>query len=1716
MIDNNWYKILIDNSEKYPDKIAYRFLKDGEDQVEEINYLKLREKVLVTSSHVKSKSRSGDNILLVFPSGLDYVTSFFSCLISNVSAVTAYPPRLRGDKVDNHLMRLQSIAKDSQVKVVLSNSKTYELIKNSISKIEVLKDLDWILVDEISEKVNENENYTINNNELAFLQYTSGSTALPKGVMVTHKNLLHQQEVLKEAFNSSTESELVGWLPLFHDLGLIAYMMHSMYLGATYTFMAPASFIQRPYRWLRALSKYKGTISGAPNFAYDLCCDKVSETELLSLNLKNWESALNAAEPVRVTTMKRFYNRFKSRGFKYESLNPCYGMAESTLLLTGSPKENGGFVYQSFNKQKLKEGIAELCSELESDSVLYASSGKSLLSQNVIIVDPKSRTICDDRVVGEVWVNSESVCGGYWKKEEVSDATFRAKLSQEDKKYPTGPYLKTGDYAFRYDDHFFIGSRLKDLIIIRGSNYAPQDIEISVEGSHAYLRPDHCAAFSVDIDNEEKLVVVQEIVRTKRNEELSEVIESIRSVVINNFGIEPFCITLIYPSSLPKTSSGKIQRSGVKKAWLENELKVLDQWKNERSEHYSVKNDIVEMNTFDSLCCIVSGSLKCDIKKNLDRDFISLGMDSLAAMEICGSIETKLKVKCSIEDLYTHSNILDLCKTISRDETNYKPTNDLIVSNDKLLMSYGQLSIWNYMQKYSQGHAYDTSFKIKFHNGFDKARAETIFNKLLRKYQNLTYAYKNNVNGKPEIVREVHKIKINSVDNLENINRHNFNIEEGVLFNVTEIISSDIETCLLLEFHHIAIDLISFKLVISEFLSLYCEDKESLEEKEYSSDYYSSWQEQWLETESANQQLKFWLDQKLENSPMLELPYDRDVLEKYENGHSYNFIIPKDISDSVSNLVKQLKISKYVFYSSVYHFLLYKYCNQESFNVGTAVSGRSNNEFMSTVGMLMNTIVTKVNIQSKVPFREYVETVKRNHLRILENQNIPFFHLFNKISEGCRDNEMNELFNTFFSFDNFLSDNPYLSIGAGKQNCNNVEFSIEMPNQQESLFDLSLHFFDCNEELKGVFRFNKSKFNPSKIVRFAENYIELIQNILKNNSCMISDLSVLGQKEKVFYEEKKSNIIKKDTKDSIYQLLEKHAKNSPESTAVITSTGELTYKELNDRANQLARFLINIGVKENERIGICFPRNSNILIAVYAVFKMCGTYVPIDPTHPEERINYMLENSSVSTIISESQCKEILDKINGSKILIDEKANQISSEEFSNLNKSHDEERIAYIVYTSGSTGKPKGILTTHKNLSHYVINSASNLGHTKEDTMIALATLSFDMSTMELYTPLSIGAKVALVSPKEINDGNMLESVIQKMGVTIMMTTPSVWRMFLNSGWKGSPTLKIMCGAEHLDYDLADKLLKKGKSFWNVYGPTETTATVCHKKIETPTEITIGNEIPNTEVFILDNDLNKCPIGAWGELHIGGDGTAKSYLELEQLTSEKFIINTQLNSIYDRFYKSGDIGRFLENGEIELKGRVDDQFKLRGFRIESKEIINTLNLHANVKMSLIRLHSFDESDKRIIAYIILENSIDCLNFEKEIKDFLKPKLPDYMIPAHIFVIEDVPVTANKKVDYKKLPLPGNEKSNTQKVIARDDEEIIDKVLRVWSTILKIEDIETDMNFFDMGGDSLLMVQLCSELNNEFNLDIQIAQLYQYPTIESISEYLENKLESRV
>ncbi|MEG4588313.1 amino acid adenylation domain-containing protein [Microcoleus sp. MOSTC5] len=1747
----NLVELLQNRALHQPDQ-KYTFLLDGKTETASLTY---RELDAIARSHavrLQTLGFTGERALLLFPPGLDYLAAFFGCLYAKVIAVPLYPPKLK-----RNLAKISAIALDAGATVAIAPARHLENLEQLCEQAPELKAMRWLSAEELSDDGEKWQQPSIHPDEVAYLQYTSGSTSTPKGVMVSHANVLYNIEYIHRGFDHDSESVAVTWLPPFHDMGLIDGLLKPLYLGIPSYFMPPAAFIQNPMCWLEAISRYKATHSGGPNFAYDLCASKISKIlgdRQKMLDLSSWRVAYNGAEPIHKETLERFTKAFEPCGFQADAFCPAYGMAETTLKIA-TVRSGTTPTFLPVDAGALENN--QIVEVLEGDrgARTLVGCGFPEFGTKVAIVNPESLTQCQPQEVGEIWVAGETVARGYWNRPEETEKTFQAYLSDTSE----GPFLRTGDLGFLRDRELFITGRLKDLIIIRGRNLYPQDIERTAERSHPSLRQGAIAAFSVEVAGEEQLVIVQELQSRKAPDNTEEIISAIRSSIAQEYEVQVYGVVLIKPGSIPKTTSGKIQRRAAYAEFLDGNLEAVAISVLELADFVEIENRLTreillaaELEERQSLLeaylwqqvnrrgmnspansqsrlkateeeSSIHFSASRKTQNIIDRPLSSFGLDSLRIFELKNQIESDLGVTVSVADLFEDRSIARLAVQILEQLTgNTKAAVIGPVSRSRHLpLSFAQERLWFFDQLEPGNPFYNLCGAVRVTGQLNAEALRQSIEKIIERHEVLRTAFAA-VEGQPiQVVAaaagdwtlplidlsdrspddrqaEVQKLSAQEA-------RDPFDLGQSSLLRAKLLRLDETEHVLLLTVHHIVFDgwsLGVFLQELAEFYQAFSSDRLPLLSPlpiQYAD--FAAWQRQQLQGEILETQLGYWKQQLSGSLPILNLPTDfpRPAVQTFQ-GARQTWELPKDLSLALVQLGQQEKATLFMTLLAAFKTLLYRYTGQTDILVGSPIANRNRSEIEALIGFFVNTLVLRSDLNGNPTFRELLRSVREVASGAYAHQDVPIEKLVEELQPE-RDLSYSPLFQVGFALQNGLTQTlelPGLTL-------NSHEIDTGTAN-----FDLMLFLEETERGLTATWEYSTSLFQPSTIARMHGHFQILLEGIIANADRRISELPLLSERDRhqLLVEWNKTQV-DYPKNSTIHQLFEAQVEQTPDAVAVVFENQQLTYKELNQKANQLAHYLQQLGVKPEVLVGICTERSLDAIVGLLGILKAGGAYVPLDPTYPKERLSFMLEETQVPVLLTQTHLAESLPAHQAHLICLDSDWEIIAQHGEENPAPLVTSSNLAYVMYTSGSTGKPKGASVTQRGVLRLVKGSNyANLS--AEEVFLQLAPISFDAATFEIWGSLLNGARL-VVMPAHTPSLQELGRAIRQNQITTLWLTAGLFHLMVDEQLEDLKQVQqLLAGGDILSVSHVLKLLKeaKGCRLINGYGPTENTTFTCCYSITDASQIVksvaIGRPISNTQVYILDSQLQPVPIGVPGELYIAGDGLARGYFNRPELTARAFIPNPFSGEPDARLYKTGDRACYLADGNIEFLGRSDNQIKVRGFRIEIGEIEVALSQHPNVRQAVVAVRE-DElvGNKCLVAYAAFgqEGAIAA----SELRSFLKEKLPEYMLPSAFVLLEALPLTPNGKVDRKALRAPDTENFPLNAAFApRTPEEQL--LAEIWSNVLGVKQIGIRDNFFELGGHSLLATQLIAKVRETFQVELPLRSLFQSPTVESLAE----------
>jgi len=1708
-----------------PDNLAYVFLEDGEREGARLTFGDLDRRARAIASHLQRHTAPLERALLLFPPGLGYIEAFFGCLYAGVIAVPAYPPSGR------HLARLRSILTDAEPSVILT---TQALCARLSQDSAIGLERTWIATDGLdSSCAGDWRAVQIEPDQIAFLQYTSGSTGDPRGVMVSHGNLIANEALIKESFHHDESSTLVGWLPLYHDMGLIGNILQPLYAGATAYLMSPMAFLEKPVRWLAAIAKFRAHTSGGPNFGYELCIRKISRDEKEGLDLSSWRIAFSGAEPVRAATLDRFVAAFAQCGFRKQSFYPCYGLAEATLVVS-APSTVRETPIRALERKALEAGRARVS---EGDGMEIVGCGHAWPAHTIRIVAPMTRTECGVGEIGEIWAAGPSVARGYWRREAETDECFRARLASDD----TTPFLRTGDLGFVEGDELYVTGRLKDLIIINGRNYYPHDIEGAIDELVEGLRPGSVTAVQLMDGETESYIVFAEPRRADptmlRSGGGQALIRSIRAALAGAIEIAPRDIVLLKPGSTPKTSSGKTRRAECRRAYLVGEFDVLARASDAEEDHVQsvqtpkgaadplLKLALAQL-TPEQRAPLLSRLLVTETARLLriteseidaDAPISQSGLDSLKIVELRHRIEQEVGVAPPLAVLLSDASFSNAAQAISR----LKPESAPALESDRRL-SFSQQAMWTVQRLDADSVIYNLHLALQIDSidamQFGKSLDDTVAGN-----EQLRTLYRETGEGAEAIEKspEAHPSPLQIVDardwddvelqaDFARRAAEPFDLETQSPLRVTLYQRHD-GNALLFVAHHIAVDFWSLLLFITELDSRYRGTWRVGQAVPARYGAFAARQRRYLESPRSENDWDYWRERLGDELPMLQLPRDfpRRFTPSYA-GASRVIRLDKRLSGALHSLAQKEGVSLFSLLLTAYFILLQRYSGQSDIIVGAPTSGRLDAEFAHTIGNFVNPVAIRAVLDPRESGRAALRRIHERVREALAHQEFPFPLLVERL-RPTRDRDSWPIYQTTFALQKVQSEiSENLAILALGENAERLDLlgskvrAIGLRDRVEN-FDLKLVAAVAAEGLVASFQYRTHCFADATIEQMAHHYRRLLEALVANPGNRIDSLPLMDACERAATIDKWNQTATNSAFDvTVAQQFEAHARRAPDAVALIFRDQRLSYGELNRRANRLAHHLRAIGVGAETIVAVCLDRDPDLFVALLGIMKAGGAFLPLDPELPEERLRLMIEDASPALIVTQTPLLPRLPS--GAQILkLDAEADSLGRQRDCDLKVVGTSRNLAYALFTSGSTGRPKAVAIEHRAVANCVADFVQRLAMTPTDRWLAVTTISFDIAMLEIFAPLASGAAIILSDPAQRLDPVDLATDIAAHGVTHMQATPSLWAALLDSNWAGSGRLTALVGGEKVSQALARKLAPACRLALNVYGPTEATiwSSVGEMRARGGD---LGRPIANTQIHVMSSAFEIAPIGVVGEAVIGGLGLARGYLGRAYLTAERFIPDIS-GPPGARLYRTGDLVRRRLDGGLDYLGRMDEQVKIRGFRIEVGEIEATLLQNDRVAAAVVVAKRDRGEHMRLVAYVA--PAYGCALDGRELRDALAQRLPDYMTPSAIVILDALPLNANHKVDRRALPDPeaGELIGNACCPPAtRLEATLVD----VWAEILGIDRLGVMDNFFDLGGDSIRAIQVASRIRR-LGYELTPREIFHHPTVRRLAGLLQDR-----
>jgi len=861
---------------------------------------------------------------------------------------------------------------------------------------------------------------------------------------------------------------------------------------------------------------------------------------------------------------------------------------------------------------------------------------------------------------------------------------------------------------------------------------------------------------------------------------------------------------------------------------------------------------------------------------------------------------------------------------------------------------------------------------------------------------------------------------------------------------------------------------------------------------------YACWQRRNTTGDVLAKDIEYWREKLRGPLPETYLPTDRPPGRSQSfRGSMHPFKLDNTLTRALREFCRSEGVSLFHALLASFGALLHRYSGEECIPIGTVTAGRTPPETSSLLGYFLNTVVLPVELSGNPSFRTLVHRARDLTIDVLDHDRVPFEHLVRELRVP-RDPGRNALFQALFSLEPPL---PQLD-PAWRLTQMDVDTGT-------TKYDLFLELDERADEILARFHYSTDLFDAPSIVRMTRHWQHVLARALAQPEQRLSELPILApdERDQILAQWNRTRCAYPQA--CIHELFELQAERSPDAIAVVFEDSQLTYRELNERANQLAWYLLNKDIGPDVFVGLCIERGLEMVIALLGILKAGGAYVPLDSRLPDERLVFMLADVQPRIVLTTQRLRRGV--FGKDTVILDTLWEEIAGERQANPSHRSSPQNLLYALYTSGSTGKPKGVLIEHRSAVNLLTSMQRTPGLTCEDMLLAVTTLSFDIAALELYLPLISGARLVIASEQDVVDGHRLRDLLTESGATVMQATPVTWRLLMEAGWQGSPNLKILCGGETLPPELAKDLRARGKSVWNVYGPTETTIWSSAYRVtgQEQETIPIGRPVANTCIYLLDAHLQPVPVNVTGEIYIGGEGLARGYLNRPDLTRERFLSNRVAPDQSPRIYRTGDLGRFRANGEIECLGRVDRQVKVRGVRIELGEIESLLASHAGIREAVVTVTGEAEQQK-LSAYVVVNEGQAAVS-EGELRRYLRMKLPEHMVPASYWKVAKLPRLPSGKVNRGAVAASGAILLLDRAELRDPRNEVEANLAEIWRELLGLEQVGMEQNFFELGGHSLLAMQVLARIRRIYAMELAVRSIFEAPTIAGLAMEVEKE-----
>jgi amino acid adenylation domain-containing protein len=1522
--------------------------------------------------------------------------------------------------------------------------------------------------------------------DAALLIYSSGTTGQPKGAVHTHRSVLAHGRNSARAHQLTSADRSLLVLPLYHINAECVTLLPALTSGGSV--VIPHGFaVSEFWDWL---DDFRCTWSAlVPTIISQLLDWKDPKTEIRAAAFQRIRFLRSSSGPLSPSLHREFIQKFEL------PLIQAMGSTEAGNVFS-NPVPTG-------------------TNKIGSPGLLWGFEGK--------IVDHAGAELPDGQP-GEILLRGDGLMQGYYKDPAETAAAV-----------DTEGWLHTDDLAYRDGDgYFFVVGRTKELVIKGGMNIAPKQIDEILETHPAVLE---AAAVGVPDRYLGEDLVAFAVVRNGMCCDEGELL----SFCQGHLGYFKTPTRIHFVQDLPKGPSGKVQRlrlaEEAERRTVATSASLTGSSETRETDGYGEQNaPSATDQPIEKIIARIWSDLLEEPEIDAQDNFFALGGQSLLAIQCLSRLREEIPVILSLSDFFENATVAQQAALVrnrlssspaqeTAGSAQFRVDSQSIPLRDRTVpcpLSPSQEGIW-FLEQLNPGvPVYNEPEAVRLKGELDVDVLEQALNAIIAGHEILRTTIQAS-DGRPvAIVHESWPAKLTKIDLrhlpagqreaelarlLIDEPRHLFCLEAEPGIRAWVIQLSAEENIFMLMMHHIACDGLSVGILWRELGTLYEAflrgQPSALPPLPVQYGDYATWQRQPLQQARFEEDLSFWRENLRGAPPVLELPADRPRPSVMSHrGNKLEFRFDSTLADDLRQLCRQERTSLFTIFAAALNTLLYRYTGQDDILIGIPFGDRDRPELQPVIGFMIDTHVLRTDLSADPTFRELLARVQQGVVGVYSHRAVPFHQVVAAL-QPQRNTSYPPVFQVMLNWRDRNTRPQFIGLPG---------LTVEplLPQCATSKFDLTLILTDDGDG-DGVYlemEYSTDLFDEARIERMVGNLRTLLEGAAANPEQSLATLPLLtsAERDQLLIE----GTQRRQTK-YIHELFETQVERTPDAVAVVFEESSLTYRELDRRADRLARQLRALGVGPDVLVALFLERSLDMVVGMLGVLKAGGAYVPLDPRHPRKRLAYMLADAQPLVLLTHGRLQSDLPPHSAHVVAIDAdvppSTGRLDQAPAAGLARGPRD--LAYVIYTSGSTGEPKGVEIEHCSVVNMLASMQRRPGLDAEDTMLAITTLAFDIAVLEIFLPLTCGACVVIAAGETIADAEALIGLIERSGVSVMQATPTTLRMLLDAGWAGAPRLKVLCGGEAWTAELASELLPRCGSLWNMYGPTETTVWSAVVEVETGRPIVVGPPIANTRFYVLDGADQLLPVGVPGELHIGGDGLARGYLHRSQLTRERFVSDPFAAEPGARMYRTGDLARRLADGTLEFLGRRDDQVKIRGHRVELGEIEAALKRHPGIARCVVIAQEDGHGDHRLIAYMI--PAAGSVIGTGELRLLLGETLPAYMVPAAFVSVASFPLTPSGKLDRKALPPPDVAVRETDAALLEPRTPTEKVLARIWCEVLDVKQVGLRDNFFDLGGNSRLVVLVVGEINKALKGRLNVPAFFQNPTIEGLTRILGQK-----